>query len=69
MLMGDTDWPADALQAMRGGAACECALHGYQAAIYKMCLGVPSSTSSLLAFFETGRYPLQVQWLARAVRY
>ena len=49
--------------------ARECALHGYQAAIYKMCLGVPSSTSSLLAFFEAGRYPLQVQWLARAVRY
>ena len=49
--------------------ARECAPQGYQAAIYKMCLGVPSSTGSLLAFFEMGRYPLQVQWLARAVRY
>ncbi len=41
----------------------------YQAAVYKQCLGVPRCTPNLLVFFEMGRNPLQIQWLARTVRY
>jgi hypothetical protein len=41
----------------------------YQAAVYKQCLGVPRCTPNVLAFFEMRRNPLQVQWLARTLRY
>jgi hypothetical protein len=37
--------------------------------VYKHSLGVPRSTASLLTFLEVGRYPMQIQWLARTVRY
>ena len=47
----------------------ECALHALQATVYKRCLGLPRAAASLLALFEVGRYPLQVQWLSRTVRY
>jgi hypothetical protein len=47
----------------------QCKLQGYQAAVYKRSLGVPTSTANLLTFFEMGRYPLQVHWLARTLRY
>ena len=46
-----------------------CKLQSYQAAVYKLCLGVPKSTANLLTFFEMGRYPMQIQWLARTLRY
>jgi hypothetical protein len=34
-----------------------------------LSLGVPRSTASLLTFLEVGRNPMQIQWLARTVRY
>jgi hypothetical protein len=40
-----------------------------QAAVYKQCLGVLRCTPNLLVFFEMGRNPLQIQWLARTLRY
>jgi hypothetical protein len=46
-----------------------CKLQHYQATVYKYSLGLSRNTSNLLAFFETGRYPMQVQWLARTVGY
>jgi hypothetical protein len=46
-----------------------CRLQRYQASVYKRILGIPSSTSNLIAFFEMGRYPLQIDWLIRAVKY
>ncbi len=30
---------------------------------------MPRSTANLLTFFEVGRYPMQIQWLARTLRY
>ena len=42
----------------------ECALHAHQATVYKRCLGLPQAAASLLALFEMGRYPLQVQRLS-----
>jgi hypothetical protein len=49
--------------------ADQCKLQSYQAAVYKHSLGVPQSKANLLTFFEMGRYPMQVQWLARTLRY
>lgn len=49
--------------------ADQCKLQSYQAAIYKQSLGVPRSTANLLTFFEVGRYPMQIQWLARTLHY
>ena len=49
--------------------ADQCKLQSYQAAVYKHSLGVPRSTANLLTFFEVGRYPMQIQWLARTLRY
>jgi hypothetical protein len=49
--------------------ANQCKLQSYQAAVYKHSLGVPRSTANLLTFFEVGRYPMQIQWLARTLRY
>ena len=49
--------------------ANQCKLQSYQATVYKRSLGVPRSTANLLTFFEMGRYPMQVQWLARTLRY
>jgi hypothetical protein len=46
-----------------------CRLQSYQATVYKHSLGVPRSTASLLTFLEVGRYPMQIQWLARTLRY
>jgi hypothetical protein len=45
--------------------AGQCKLQSYQAAVYKQCVGVPGCTPNLLVFFEMGRNPLQIQWLAR----
>lgn len=47
----------------------QCPLQSYQAAVYKHALGVRRCTGTLLAFHEIGRYPLQLQWLLRTVRY
>lgn len=47
----------------------DCTLQRFQATVYKQALKVPRSTSNQLAFFEMGRYPLQVQWLQRTVSY
>jgi hypothetical protein len=47
----------------------QCTLQSYQAAVYKQCLGVPRSSANLLTFFEMGRYPMQIHWLARTLRY
>jgi hypothetical protein len=49
--------------------AGQCKLQSYQAAVYKQCLGVPRCTPNVLVFFEMGRNPLQIQWLARTLRY
>ena len=49
--------------------ASQCKLQSYQATVYKHCLGVPRCTPNLLVFFEMGRDPLQIQWLARTLRY
>ncbi len=49
--------------------AAQCKLQSYQAAVYKQCLGVPRCTPNLLVFYEMGRYPLQIQWLARTLRH
>ena len=46
-----------------------CVMHAHLPSVYKRCLGLPQAAVSLLAFFEVGRYPLQVQWLSRTVRY
>jgi hypothetical protein len=46
-----------------------CKLQRFQSMVYKRSLGVPSSTSNLLAYFECGRYPMQVAWLSRTVKY
>jgi hypothetical protein len=37
--------------------------------VYKRALGLPSSTSNLLVHFETSRYPMQIGWLVRTVKY
>jgi hypothetical protein len=47
----------------------DCKLQQYQASVYKRCMGTKSSTSNLIAYLEMGKYPLQVQWLTRTVRY
>ena len=47
----------------------DCKLQRYQASVYKRSMGAKSSTSNMLACFEAGKYPLQIQWLARTVRY
>jgi hypothetical protein len=49
--------------------AGQCNLQSYQAAVCKQCSGVPRCTPNLLVFFEMGRNPLQIQWLARMLRY
>jgi hypothetical protein len=75
----------DAITAAAGSYGCEvwstrflgewhlgarlCRLQSYQATVYKHSLGVPRSTASLLTFMEVGRYPMQIQWLARTLRY
>jgi hypothetical protein len=46
-----------------------CSLQSYQATTYKRCLGVKRSSSSLATYFECGRYPIQVHWLYRTVKY
>jgi hypothetical protein len=61
-------WPTPYLGAWHLLAG-QCKLQSYQAAVYKQCLGVPRCTPNLLVFFEMGRNPLQIQWLARALRY
>jgi hypothetical protein len=50
-------------------AITSCSLQRYQASVYKRALGLPSSTSNMLAYFEMGRYPLQISWLVRTVKY
>ena len=50
-------------------AITACPLHRYQTLVYKRALGVPNNTSNLLTLFEMGRYPLQIAWLSRVVRY
>ena len=47
----------------------QCKLQSYQAAVYKRCLGVPRGTANMLTFFEMGRYPMQIHWLARTLGY
>ena len=47
----------------------DCPLHSYQAAVYKHALGVRRCTGTLSAFYEMGRYPLQLQWFLRTIRY
>ena len=47
----------------------DCILQRYQASVYKHALGVKRCTSNLLAFFESGKYPMQLQWLSRTVKY
>jgi hypothetical protein len=37
--------------------------------VYKHSLGVRRSAASLLTFMEVGRYAMQIQWLARTLRY
>ncbi len=49
--------------------AGQCKLQSYQAAVYKQCMGVPKSTPNLLAVFQMGRNPLQIQWRAGTLRY
>jgi hypothetical protein len=46
-----------------------CKLQRYQTSIYKRSLGIPSNTSNLIALFEMGRHPMQIDWLVRAVKY
>jgi hypothetical protein len=50
-------------------AITTCSLQRYQASVYKRALGLPSSTSNLLVHFEMGRYPMQISWLVRTVKY
>jgi hypothetical protein len=47
----------------------KCKLQQHQSSVYKRALGVPGSTSNLLALVEMGRYPLQVHWLVRCVKF
>jgi hypothetical protein len=47
----------------------DCTLQRFQATVYKQALKVPRSTSNLLVFMEMGRYPMQIQWLQRTLRY
>jgi hypothetical protein len=47
----------------------KCKLQQYQASVYKRALGVPGSASNLLALVEMGRYPMQVHWLVRCVKF
>jgi hypothetical protein len=52
------------------GDISKCPLSKYQASVYNHCLGIRhGGAAHLPAFFEMGRYPLQHQWLARAIRY
>jgi hypothetical protein len=37
--------------------------------VCKRALGVPGSSSNLLALVEMGRYPMQVHWLVRCVKF
>jgi hypothetical protein len=46
-----------------------CKLQSYQATVYKQRRRVPRSTASPPTYFEMGRFPMQVQWLARTLRY
>jgi hypothetical protein len=71
----------DTITAAAGGYGCEvwhtpflagwhlrgCTLQRFQAAVYKQALKLPRSTSNL--FLEMGRYPMQIQWLQRTLRY
>ena len=50
-------------------AITSCSLQRYQASVYKRALGLPSSTSNLLVHFEMSRYPMQIEWLVRTVKY
>ena len=50
-------------------AITSCSLQRYQSSVYKRALGLPSSTSNHLVYFEMGRYPMQISWLVRAVKY
>ncbi len=54
-------------------AITSCSLQRYQASVYKRALGpspgLPSSTSNMLVYFEMGRYPMQIGWLVRTVKY
>ena len=47
----------------------DCSLQRYHTSILKRCLGVKMQTSNLLTLFECGKYPLQVHWLVRVVKY
>ncbi len=47
----------------------DCTLQRFQAAVYKQALKVPRRTSNQLVYFEMGRYPLQIQWLQRTIKY
>ena len=50
-------------------AITSCSLQRYQASVYKRVLGAPTSTSNETTFFEMGRYPMQISWLVRVVKY
>jgi hypothetical protein len=50
-------------------AITSCSLLRYQAAVYKRAQQLPSSTSNLLVHFEMSRYPMQIGWLVRTVKY
>ena len=47
----------------------DCCLQRYHTSTLKRLLGVRTSTCSLAVHFECGRYPLQVHWLARCIKY
>ena len=54
---------------LQGWHLRDCTLQRYQCSVYKHALGVRRSTSNLTVLFEMGRYPLQINWLQRTIRY
>jgi hypothetical protein len=80
LLMGDL---FDSIIGASGSYGCEiwstsflgdwhfrgCSLQRYHTATLKRSLGVRSSTSNHLAYFQAGRLPMQVGWMSRTVGY
>jgi hypothetical protein len=46
-----------------------CDLQKFHCSTLRRCLGVSKGTASLSVLAECGKYPLQIHWLTRTVKY
>jgi hypothetical protein len=52
-----------------GAYISECDLQQFHCSTLRRCLGVSKGTASLSVLAECGKYPLQIHWLTRTVKY